>query len=45
MIKENICIGAAFAGCMVVVASCVVASWLLFVVGFMLMMGSMAVIA
>lgn len=45
MIKENICIGAAVAGCMVVVASCAVASWLLFFVGFMLMMGSMAMVA
>jgi len=45
MIKENICIGAFFAGCMVVVASCAAASWLLFFVGFMLIMGGMAVIA
>ena len=45
MIKENICIGAAFAGCILVAVSAVALSAGLFVLGFGLMMGSMAVIA
>lgn len=45
MIKENICIGASFAGCIVVVASAIALSAWLFVLGIGLMMGSMAMIA
>ena len=45
MIEENVCIGAAFAGCIMVVASAVFLSAWLFVFGFGLMLGSMAVIA
>lgn len=42
MIKENICIGAAFAGCIVVAASAVLLSSWLFVLGFGLMMGGVS---
>lgn len=45
MVKENVCIGAAFAGCIVVAASAIVLSAWLFVLGIGLMLGSMAVIA
>lgn len=45
MVKENVCVGAAFAGCIVVAASAVLLSAWLFVLGIGLMLGSMAVIA
>ena len=43
--KENICVGAAIAGCIVVAASAIALSAWLFVLGFGLMMGSMSMLA
>lgn len=45
MIKENICIGAAFAGCIVVAASAIALSSWLFVLGIGMMLGSMSMLA
>lgn len=45
MVKENLCVGAAFAGCIVVAASAIALSAWLFVLGIGLMLGSMAMIA
>lgn len=45
MIKENICVGASVAGCIVVMASAIALSAWLFVLGIGLMLGGMAMIA
>ena len=45
MIKEKICIGTSMVGCVLVLASAVFLSVGVFVIGFGLMMGSMAMLA
>ena len=45
MIKEKICIGASICGCMLLVASAVFLSAVVFVIGFSLIMGGVSMLA